>query len=108
MRDELRVDPRLAHAARDQLRVLPAEVDHQHRPLLGERLRPQWTTLAAAVVRRVLGDRDVVRMRLAQPRAGDADEARVLHRLDRRGAAVAHRLAEAADDLVDDAAQRPL
>ena len=38
MRDELRVDPRLANAAGDQLRVLPAEVDHQHRPLLRKRL----------------------------------------------------------------------
>ena len=38
VRDELGVDARLAHAARDQLRVLAAEVDHQHRPLLGERL----------------------------------------------------------------------
>ena len=34
MRHELRVDPRLAHAARDQLRVLAAAVEHQHRPLL--------------------------------------------------------------------------
>ena len=34
MRDELRVDPRLAHPARDQLRVLAAEVDDEHRPLL--------------------------------------------------------------------------
>ena len=32
--DELRVDAALAHAARDQLRVLAAEVDHQHRPVL--------------------------------------------------------------------------
>ena len=38
MRDELRVDPRLAHPPRDQLRVLPAAVEHQHRPLLGRRL----------------------------------------------------------------------
>ena len=32
--DELGVDAALAHAARDQLRVLAAEVEHEHRPLL--------------------------------------------------------------------------
>ena len=36
---ELRVDAALAHAPRDQLRVLPAEVDDEHRALLGPRLR---------------------------------------------------------------------
>ena len=36
MRDELRVDARLAHAARDQLRVLAAEIDDEHRTLLGD------------------------------------------------------------------------
>ena len=40
MRDELRVDPRLAHPAGDQLRVLPAAVEHEHRAVLGRRLRP--------------------------------------------------------------------
>ena len=34
MRDELRVDAALAHAPRDQLRVLPAEIQNEHRPLL--------------------------------------------------------------------------
>src|SRR5262245_1942250 len=57
------------------------------------------TTSAAAIVRRVLRDRDVVRVRLAQPRAGDAHEARLLQRVDRRRAAVTHRLAKPADDL---------
>ena len=33
--DELGVHPRLAHAACDQLAVLAAEVEHEHRPLLG-------------------------------------------------------------------------
>ena len=33
--DELRVDARLAHAPRDQLAVLPAEVDDEDRALLG-------------------------------------------------------------------------
>ena len=37
--DELRVHARLAHAPRDQLAVLPAEIEHEHRPLLGQRLR---------------------------------------------------------------------
>ena len=32
--DELRVDPRLAHAARDQLAVLPPEVDDEDRTFL--------------------------------------------------------------------------
>src|ERR1700739_3192362 len=57
---------------------------------------------SAAIDRRLFRDRDVVRMGLAQPRARDAYEASGLHLLDRRGAAVAHRLAEAADQLVDD------
>ena len=38
VRDELGVDARLAHPPGDQLCVLPAEVDHQHRAILGERL----------------------------------------------------------------------
>jgi hypothetical protein len=39
MRDELGVDPALADAARDQLRVLPAEVDDEDWTLLGRGLR---------------------------------------------------------------------
>ena len=39
VRDELRVDAALAHASRDQLRVLPSEVDDQHRALLRRPLR---------------------------------------------------------------------
>src|SRR5205814_4033253 len=41
VRDELRVDTGLAHAPRDQLRILPAEVDHEHRALFRERLRAE-------------------------------------------------------------------
>src|SRR5207245_638154 len=41
VRDELRVDARLAHAPRDQLRVLAAEVDDEDRTFFWERLRPQ-------------------------------------------------------------------
>src|SRR5438874_11260650 len=32
--DELRVHPALANAPRDQLRILPTEIQHQHRALL--------------------------------------------------------------------------
>jgi hypothetical protein len=39
MSHELRVDAALANPARDQLRVLPAEVDHEHRTFFGRRLR---------------------------------------------------------------------
>src|SRR5438067_2946583 len=66
------------------------------------------TTSASAVIRGVLRDRDVVRVRLAQPRTRDAHEARLLQRVDRRRAAVAHRLAQAADHLVNDALERSL
>src|SRR3954471_19279099 len=56
-----------------------------------------WTTFdgSAAIVRRLFRDRHVVRVRLAQPRRGDAHEARLAHLGDRRGAAVPHRLAQA-------------
>src|SRR5581483_6004459 len=62
----------------------------------------------AAVIRRILRDRDVVRVRLAQPGARDAHELRFLQSLDRRRAAVAHRLAKAADELVQHTRERPL
>src|SRR5262249_33940500 len=42
------------------------------------------------------------------PCAGDAHEARVLHLLDGRRAAVAHRLAQAADELVENRRKRAL
>ena len=45
--DELRVDAALAHAPRDQLRVLPAEVEHEHGPLLRCALREAARTLSA-------------------------------------------------------------
>src|SRR3954469_19037983 len=47
-------------------------------------------------------------MTLAQPRAGDADELGALHLLDRGRAAVAHRLAQPADELVEDVRDRAL
>src|SRR5829696_2373038 len=65
-------------------------------------------TTSAPVIRSVLRDRDVVRVRLAHAGTRDPDEARRLERLDRRGAAVAHRLPQAADELVQHARERPL
>src|SRR5215472_1974378 len=69
-----------------------------------------WTTFdgSAAIVRRLFRVRDVVWVRLAQPRPGDANERRGLHLVDRRRAAVAHCLSEPADELVDDRPKRPL
>src|SRR3954463_16113299 len=61
---------------------------------------------SAAIVRRLFRDRHVVRMRLSETGARDSDEARLLHVLDRRGAAVAHGRREAADELVGDRAHR--
>src|SRR5215211_5376535 len=66
------------------------------------------TSAAEPVIRRLLRDRDVVRVRLAQPRAGDAHEARLLEVADRRSAAVAHGLADAADQLVEDRGEAAL
>src|SRR4051794_25580786 len=63
---------------------------------------------SAAIVRRFLRDRHVVRVRLAQPGAGDADELRVLHLGGRRGTAVPHRLSQPTDELVDDRGERAL
>src|SRR5262245_55197469 len=63
---------------------------------------------SAPIVRRLLRDRHVVRMRFAQPRGGDANEPRTLHLRDRCGPAVAHRLPKAADELVRDRRERPL
>src|SRR5919201_1106513 len=62
----------------------------------------------APIVRRLLRDRHVVGMALAQAGGSDANDLRPLHLLDRRRAAVAHRLAQPADELVQDRGQRPL
>ena len=48
VRDELRVDARLAHAPRDQLRVLAAEIDDEHGALLRRGLRLQRDDLSRA------------------------------------------------------------
>src|SRR3954453_14798712 len=63
---------------------------------------------SAAIVRRFLRDRHVVRVRLAQPGAGDADELRALHLCGRRRAAIPHRLPQPADELVHDRRERAL
>src|SRR5262249_6435750 len=63
---------------------------------------------SAAIVRRLFRDGDVVRVRFAQPRSRDANEARALEILDGRCSAIAHRLAHAADELVDDRCERAL
>src|SRR6059058_849085 len=63
---------------------------------------------SAPVIRRLFRDRHVVRMRLPQPRGRDAHELRALHVLDRRRAAIPHRLPQPADELVQDRAERPL
>src|ERR671919_358835 len=65
--------------------------------------------LAPTVVRRVLRDRHTVGVALVQARGRDPREARPsLHLLDRGCTAVAHRLPEAADELVHDRRQWPL
>src|SRR5262245_14962909 len=66
------------------------------------------TSASAPIVRRLLRDRHVVRMRLPQARGADAHEPGVVHLVDRRRAAVTHRLPQPADELVDDRSERPL
>src|SRR3954447_8640429 len=58
------------------------------------------TEASAPIVRRLLRDRHVVRVRLAQAGGRYAHELRVVQLLDRRGAAIAHRLPQSADELV--------
>src|SRR5919204_2813889 len=62
----------------------------------------------APIVRRLLRDRHVMGVALAQTRRRDAHELRPLHLLDRGRAAVAHRLPQPADELVQDRGERPL
>src|SRR5580765_5077484 len=66
------------------------------------------TSASAPIVRRLLRDRHVVWVRLAQARRGDPDELRVVQFLDRRGAAIAHCLPQAAHELVQDRRERAL
>src|SRR5947208_17112607 len=71
-----------------------------------------WLLPAGALMPSVVGSvrdgRHPVRVALAEPGAGNADELRVLHLLDRGGAAVAHRLAQASDKLVENVRDGPL
>src|SRR6185312_1926743 len=69
--------------------------------------RPRLVSGIQPIVRRFLGDLDVVRMGFGDTGAGDLHELRLrAHVLDRGRAQVAHRGAQAADQLVDDVAQR--
>src|SRR6266849_1144114 len=63
---------------------------------------------SAAIVRCLLRDRHVVRVAFAQPCRCDPDELRALHLLDRRRTAITHRLAQPADELVQDRRDGPL
>src|SRR5215208_1904877 len=63
---------------------------------------------SAPIVRRLLRDRHVVRVRLAESGGGNPHELRLLHLLDRGCAAVSHRLPQASDELEHDRRQRPL
>src|SRR5918995_15901 len=65
-------------------------------------------TTSAPIVRRLLRDRHVVRVRLAQARAGDPHELRLLQLRDGGCAAVAHRLPQAANELVEHVPHRAL
>src|SRR5262245_16111623 len=71
-------------------------------------LREVRALRSGPVVRRLGGDRDVVRVALSQAGRGDPNELGPVQVGDRGGAAVAHRLPEPADELVEDAAQRTL
>src|SRR5207244_3349554 len=61
---------------------------------------------SATIVRRLFRDRHVVRMRLTEPGARDANEAGALHLVDRPRAAVPHRLSQATDQLVQNGRNR--
>src|SRR4051794_32309219 len=63
---------------------------------------------SATIVRRLFRDRHVVRMRLAETGARDAHKAGALHLVDGRRAAVAHRLTQTADQLVENRRDRAL
>src|SRR3954447_8561499 len=66
------------------------------------------TSASAPIVRRLLRDRHVVRMRLPQAGRGDPNELRVVQLLDRRRAAIPHRLPQSPDELVQDRRERSL
>ena len=107
---ELGVDAALAHTTGDELRVLAAEIEHEHGPRTGflvSRRDGSARCSRPPVVGSVLRDRDVVGMALAEPGCGDPHELRVLELVDRGGAAVPHRLPQPAHELVDDGLHGP-
>src|SRR5450759_1954644 len=73
------------------------------------RLRRNFLAILRAVVRRFLRNDHIVGMALAQARACDTHEARLLlHVFDRRGTGVAHSLAQTADELEDQGTEQTL
>src|SRR5436190_21667030 len=93
------------------MKVVPALPVRPSKPglwLAAKTLFLERLHLGPPVVRSVRDGRHPVRVALAESRAGDADELRVLHLLDRRGTAVAHRLAQPADELVEYVRDRAL
>src|SRR2546423_7032530 len=64
--------------------------------------------ISAPIVGCLFRNGHVMRMALPQTSRRDAHEPRLLHLVDRRGAAVPHRLAQSADELVKDRRQRSL
>src|SRR5438132_12910127 len=63
---------------------------------------------SAPVIRRLFRDRHVVRMRFTQACRCNAHELGAFHVLDRRRAAVAHRLSKPTDELVENRPERAL
>src|SRR6266699_122487 len=81
--------------------MIPVFLYHTHLRYWQKRLLP----VLDGVVGSLFGDHHIVRVALAQAGAGDANEARLfLHLLDGGAAGIAHRLAQATDQLVH---QRP-
>src|SRR5258706_8827595 len=73
----------------------------------GRARRRSWRSQLDSIVGRFDGDADVVRVRLAQTRARDADERRLRPKvLDGRGADVLHSRPQATDELVEEWLER--
>ena len=119
MADELGIDAGLTNPPCNQLAVLTAEVDDQHRTIFrpdagngsGMTSAPNsshTSPLTHAGSSGFLRDHHVMRVALAQARAGDPHEAgsRLQCRSSRRRSSPSP--AQAADELVDDRRQRPL
>src|SRR5436190_22529406 len=74
----------------------------------GARSGSRTTAASPPVIRRLLRDRHIVRVRLAVACRRDSHESSALQLADRAGAAVPHRLPKAADELVEDGSEWPL